>query len=205
MSSRSTAASKRLPVGTSSSSSSSSTSSSINAGGIPLSTSGLPITSHAYSNSPLDDILASNGLTRYHLEPPTWRAPWTRSTTNTSNGAKVVPSSGGTSLQSLATVSYPQFYPTVDGQEEDQLTEQAVKAGFSNKAVVQVSGHQRLHADTMICFDIVSLRPRHSRPINSSTRSSRAPISWATWPGWQVPCKRGNNNYYPHTSELATG
>lgn len=140
MSSRNTAASKRLQIGSSSSSSSSS---SVNggAGVIPLSTSGLPITSHTYSNSPLDEILAGNGLTRYHLEPPTWRAPWTRQPTQSNTSRSTVAGTSGstTGVHSLAIVSYPQFYPTVDGQEEDQLTEQAVKAGFSNKAVVQVS------------------------------------------------------------------
>lgn len=34
--------------------------------------------------------------------------------------------------------AWPQFYPTCDGQEEDQLTEQAVRSGFAGKTVVQV-------------------------------------------------------------------
>lgn len=67
----------------------------------------------------IDEELLANGLTRYHLEPPSWRAPWL-----------------GTSQQAA---NYPQFYPTRDGQEEDQLTESAVKQGFSGKTVVGVS------------------------------------------------------------------
>lgn len=33
-------------------------------------------TSHTYRPSPIDGILAEQGLERYHLEPPSWRAPW---------------------------------------------------------------------------------------------------------------------------------
>lgn len=82
-------------------------------------------TSHAWSESPLDAILTQNGLTRYNLAPPSWRAPWL--------SASAAGKAGG-ELQ-----AWPQFYPTCDGQEEDQLTEQAVKNGFGGKPVVQVS------------------------------------------------------------------
>ncbi|GAA5863924.1 hypothetical protein JCM3774_004419 [Rhodotorula dairenensis] len=33
-------------------------------------------TSHEFRPSPIDSILAEQGLERYHLEPPSWRAPW---------------------------------------------------------------------------------------------------------------------------------
>lgn len=33
-------------------------------------------TSHTYRPSPIDAILAEQGLERHHLEPPSWRAPW---------------------------------------------------------------------------------------------------------------------------------
>lgn len=33
-------------------------------------------TSHEYRPSAVDGILAEQGLERYHLRPPTWRAPW---------------------------------------------------------------------------------------------------------------------------------
>ena len=80
-----------------------------------------PTTSHTYAPSPLDDLLAQNGLTRYHLAPPSWRAPW------------LPASKAGAELQ-----AWPEFYPTCDNQQEDMLTEQAVKSGFGGKPVVQV-------------------------------------------------------------------
>ncbi|GAA5987951.1 hypothetical protein JCM10908_007286 [Rhodotorula pacifica] len=33
-------------------------------------------TSHVYKPNAIDSILAEQGLERYHLEPPSWRAPW---------------------------------------------------------------------------------------------------------------------------------
>lgn len=97
----------------------------------PLQSSSQPSTiSHTYAPSPIDDLLAQNGLTRYHLEPPSWRAPWLP--------ANAAGKAGG-ELQ-----AWPQFYPTCDGQEEDQLTEQAVKSGFGGKAVVQVRCRRRV-------------------------------------------------------------
>lgn len=33
-------------------------------------------TSHAFRPNPIDSILAEQGLERYHLDPPSWRAPW---------------------------------------------------------------------------------------------------------------------------------
>lgn len=65
----------------------------------------------------VDDDLLANGLARYHLEPPSWRAPW---------------------LANKPNSGYPQFYPTCDGQDEDLLTDSAVKTGFSGKSIVQV-------------------------------------------------------------------
>lgn len=72
--------------------------------------------------SRIDAELLVNGLTRYSLAPPSWRAPW-------------LPSSS----------SYPQFYPTLPGQDEDQLTESAVRTGFLGKTVVQVRQLFRRH------------------------------------------------------------
>lgn len=69
-----------------------------------------------------DDDLFANGLSRYHLEPPSWRAPW---------------------LADKPNSGYPQFYPTTDGQDEDQLTESAVKTGFAGRPIVQVSPSAR--------------------------------------------------------------
>ncbi|ORY57990.1 hypothetical protein BCR35DRAFT_309518 [Leucosporidium creatinivorum] len=96
-------------------------------------------TSHTFHPSPLDSLLSQNGLTRYHLQPPSWRAPWLPSKDKA--GAAAGAEGGG--LQ-----AWPQFYPTCDGQEEDQLTEQAVKAGFSGRTVVQTetfSAHQLIY------------------------------------------------------------
>ena len=69
--------------------------------------------------SSIDEDLAGNGLVRYRLAPPSWQAPWLLSRTAQESG-------------------YPQFFPTAIGQEEDQLTESAIKSGFIGKAVVQV-------------------------------------------------------------------
>lgn len=105
----------------------------------PLSTAP-SATSHTFVPSPLDALLAQNGLTRYHLEPPSWRAPWlpsplpptTAQATKNQDKRTPVEEKGG------ELHAWPQFYPTCDGQEEDQLTEQAVKAGFAGRTVVQV-------------------------------------------------------------------
>ena len=69
--------------------------------------------------SSIDEDLAGNGLVRYRLAPPSWQAPWLLTRTAQESG-------------------YPQFFPTAIGQEEDQLTESAIKSGFIGKAVVQV-------------------------------------------------------------------
>lgn len=63
------------------------------------------------ANTALDQDLAASGLQRYALKAPSWRAPWL---------------AGGSDM------AYPQFFPTCEGQEEDQLTESAVKAGYNN-------------------------------------------------------------------------
>lgn len=123
-------------------------------------------TSHAYRPSPLDSLLAEQGLTRYHLEPPSWRAPWLReSRTPTPEpgvkplasrtplirlaGAPVVPGVAGAagggrngadaSADKGRTKPWPVFYPPRDGMDEDQMTEAIVKSGFSAKSVVQAS------------------------------------------------------------------
>lgn len=84
-------------------------------------------TSHDYHSSPLDAILAEQGLQRYRLEPPSWRAPWTGS-----EGGDVEEDQGKRGL------SWPVFYPTKDGMDEDQLTESAVKQGYAAKLPIQV-------------------------------------------------------------------
>ncbi|KAM0749703.1 hypothetical protein T439DRAFT_381275 [Meredithblackwellia eburnea MCA 4105] len=74
-----------------------------------------------------EDELLANGLVRYHLEPPSWRAPW---------------------LSGKTASGYPQFFPTCEGQAEDQLTESNVKSGFTGKAIVQTesfSAHQLIY------------------------------------------------------------
>ncbi|KAL8280716.1 hypothetical protein RQP46_007039 [Phenoliferia psychrophenolica] len=75
----------------------------------------------------VDDDLLANGLSRYHLEPPSWRAPW---------------------LANKPNSGYPQFYPTCAGQDEDQLTDSAVKIGFTGKSIVKTesfSAHQLIY------------------------------------------------------------
>lgn len=65
----------------------------------------------------LDSELEVNGLKPYALRAPSWQAPWLAGDND----------------------GYPGFFPTSTGQEEDQLSETAVKSGFVGKAVVQVS------------------------------------------------------------------
>ncbi|KAI5475649.1 Mediator complex, subunit Med12 [Pseudohyphozyma bogoriensis] len=69
----------------------------------------------------LEKDLYENGLVAYSLKAPSWRAPWLATHDNS-----------GT----------PQFYPTVEGQDEDQLTEQAVKSGFVTESF---SAHQLIY------------------------------------------------------------
>lgn len=55
----------------------------------------------------------------------------------TSNSGNPVASTSAGTATSAAGAGpsnriYPQFFPTCEGQEEDQLTESAVKAGYNN-------------------------------------------------------------------------
>ncbi|KAK4057288.1 RNA polymerase II mediator complex subunit [Microbotryomycetes sp. JL221] len=110
------------------------------------STTGLSNTSHTYAPSTLDDLLTQNGLHRFRLSPPSWRLPW------------LTPSSSATSKQHIDATPYPQFYPTCDGQDEDQLTEQAVKSGYPTRVVVPTetfSAHQLIY-EKLKSSDILS-------------------------------------------------
>ncbi|GAA5871328.1 hypothetical protein JCM16303_000717 [Sporobolomyces ruberrimus] len=75
------------------------------------------ITSHEYRPSPLDAILAEQGLHRYRLEPPSWRAPWDGNLSD-ENGNGFGEGKG-------KGKAWPVFYPTRDGMDEDQMTESA--------------------------------------------------------------------------------
>ncbi|KDE04123.1 hypothetical protein MVLG_05415 [Microbotryum lychnidis-dioicae p1A1 Lamole] len=113
-----------------------------------------PINAHRFQPCPLDHVLRQHGLTRYRLEPPSWRPPWLpaggagsgsgpggASTSSSSSSAAAAAAAASTSI-------YPQFYAPCDGQEEDQLTETAVKTGFGGKNVVQTetfSAHQLIY------------------------------------------------------------
>lgn len=112
-----------------------------------------PSTSHTFYPSPIDTILAEQGLQRYHIAPPSWRAPWIADATAGgagSTGGSAVGRSTGRSSSGIATASiagtaaerkanaWPVFYPPRDGMDEDQMTEQVVKAGYVSKAIVQV-------------------------------------------------------------------
>ncbi|KAM0789234.1 hypothetical protein ACM66B_000077 [Microbotryomycetes sp. NB124-2] len=137
---------KRLPPGpTAPSSSSSSYNGAAGASGGPAmassSTTGLSNTSHTYAPSTLDELLSQNGLHRYQLAPPSWRAPWL------ARPPAAIANDSATQATASST-SYPQFYPTCDGQDEDQLTEQAVKSGYPSRVVVPTetfSAHQLIY------------------------------------------------------------
>ncbi|GAA6009562.1 hypothetical protein JCM11491_003607 [Sporobolomyces phaffii] len=79
--------------------------------------SGSLTTSHEFRPSPLDAVLAEQGLHRYRLEPPSWRAPW-----ESSGGAEFA---GGAGEGNASGKAWPVFYPTRDGMDEDQMTESA--------------------------------------------------------------------------------
>ncbi|GAA5910430.1 mediator of RNA polymerase II transcription subunit 12 [Sporobolomyces salmoneus] len=81
-------------------------------------------TSHDFRPSPLDAILAEQGLQRYRLDPPNWRAPW--------DGDEGDDGPGSTKMRGKGK-AWPVFYPTRDGMDEDQMTESAVKSGYSAK------------------------------------------------------------------------
>ncbi|GAA5972104.1 hypothetical protein JCM21900_005701 [Sporobolomyces salmonicolor] len=112
-------------------------------------------TSHEFRPSPLDPILAQQGLQRYHLEPPSWRAPWITESVGGSRGnGKGKGDAGGAAG---GVKAWPVFYPTRDGMDEDQLTEAVVKAGFVSKSVVQAetfSAHQHIY-DKLKTTDIL--------------------------------------------------
>ncbi|GAA5891003.1 hypothetical protein JCM5296_007345 [Sporobolomyces johnsonii] len=115
-----------------------------------------PSTSHEFRPSPLDPILAQQGLQRYHLEPPSWRAPWITGSVGGNRGnAKGKSDAGGGAAGGVR--AWPVFYPTRDGMDEDQLTEAVVKAGFVSKSVVQAetfSAHQHIY-DKLKTTDIL--------------------------------------------------
>lgn len=98
------------------------------------------ITSHEYRPSPLDAILAEQGLHRYRLEPPSWRAPWDGNLSD-ENGNGFGEGKG-------KGKAWPVFYPTRDGMDEDQMTESAVKSGYSAKLPITASCPFSLHIRT---------------------------------------------------------
>ena len=59
----------------------------------------------------------ANGLKPYHLKPPSWREPWL-------------------ARDELGVSGFPQFFPTHAGQEEDCMSEAAIKSGYSSRVVV---------------------------------------------------------------------
>ncbi|GAA5832581.1 hypothetical protein JCM3766R1_004251 [Sporobolomyces carnicolor] len=91
--------------------------------------SGSLTTSHEFRSCPLDVVLAEQGLTRYRLEPPSWRAPW--------DGDELDDGGHGTGATETKErgkgKAWPVFYPTRDGMDEDQMTESAVKSGYAAK------------------------------------------------------------------------
>lgn len=74
--------------------------------------------------------LSLQGLHPYYLNAPSWRAPWLSS--NSSSGLASTSTLSVSSINGASTSIYPQFFPTCEGQEEDQLTESVVKAGYNN-------------------------------------------------------------------------
>jgi len=116
-----------------------------------------PSVSHVFRPSPLDAILADQGLTRYHLEPPSWRAPWilhphkdpapNKNLGRAAGLLKVQPGASAAAAAAAAdkddvdkgrTRPWPVFYPPRDGMDEDSMAEALVKSGYSAKSVVQV-------------------------------------------------------------------
>ncbi|GJN91097.1 hypothetical protein Rhopal_004114-T1 [Rhodotorula paludigena] len=154
-------------------------------------------TSHAYRPSPLDSLLAEQGLTRYHLEPPAWRAPWLReSRTPTPEpgvkplasrtplirlaGAPVVPGVAGAagggrngadaSADKGRTKPWPVFYPPRDGMDEDQMTEAIVKSGFSAKSAETFSAHQHIY-DKLKTTDVLGNLSRLVAAVQAKAES----------------------------------
>ncbi|BGP16920.1 RNA polymerase II mediator complex subunit [Rhodosporidiobolus nylandii] len=144
-----------------------------------------PSTSHTYAPSPIDAILSEQGLQRYHIEPPTWTAPWL---------ADEPPTGANTGLMKLAGKTappagvaggaaagwadgkkqFPLFYPPRDGMEEDQMTEQVVKAGYASKAIVQAetfSAHQHIY-DKLKTTDILGNLSRLVSAVQAKADSS---------------------------------
>ncbi|GAA6058404.1 hypothetical protein JCM3770_005204 [Rhodotorula araucariae] len=124
-----------------------------------------PSTSHAFRSSQLDAILAEQGLARYHLEPPSWRAPWILQPQKESPAIKALGRAAGllkpqpspASAAAAAerdevdkgrTRAWPVFYPPRDGMDEDSMAELVVKNGFVTKSIVQAeafSAHQHIY------------------------------------------------------------
>ncbi|GAA5934669.1 Srb8p [Sporobolomyces koalae] len=84
-------------------------------------------TSHEFRPSPIDAILAEQGLQRYRLEPPSWRAPWTGPDARERD----------VEHEQLKAATWPVFYPTVDGMDEDQLTEAAADTFSAHGHIVE--------------------------------------------------------------------
>jgi hypothetical protein len=140
--------------------------------------SGSSITSHEFRPSPLDAILAEQGLQRYRLEPPSWRAPW-----DGNEGDDGVGSTEG-KIRGKGK-AWPVFYPTRDGMDEDQMTESAVKSGYAAKLPIAVSRslslsskrahpnlrftpHRRIPSLLMGTFSTISRRKECSRTYRES-------------------------------------
>ncbi|GAA6002935.1 hypothetical protein JCM10207_001905 [Rhodosporidiobolus poonsookiae] len=169
-----------------------SASSSAPAGGTTIQTT--PSTSHSYHPSPLDAILAEQGLQRYHLCPPSWRPPWipeaSAAGAGSSNGGalpKLTLRPAGSSAngaskdyvaasqaEDVGTKAWPVFYPPRDGMEEDQMTEQVVKAGFASKGIVQAesfSAHQHIY-DKLKTTDLLGNLSRLVSAVQAKAQSS---------------------------------
>ncbi|GAA6032599.1 hypothetical protein JCM8097_004834 [Rhodosporidiobolus ruineniae] len=149
-----------------------------------------PSTSHVYRESPLDAILAEQGLSRYHLAPPSWRAPWTveapDATTGSAGASTLGRSAGraggagsaaagpGGAVDDSQIKAWPVFYPPRDGMDEDQMTEHAVKAGYVSKGIVQAetfSAHQHIH-DKLKTTDILGNLSRLISAVQTRSQQS---------------------------------
>ncbi|GAA5854113.1 hypothetical protein JCM8547_008233 [Rhodosporidiobolus lusitaniae] len=154
-----------------------------------------PSTSHTFYPSPLDAILAKQGLERYHIAPPSWRAPWITDARSPAPGAPggglglraSVGRAGATGLGAAggavgavqagaggSVKAWPVFYPPRDGMDEDQMTEHAVKAGYVSKALVQAenfSAHQHIY-DKLKTNDILGNLSRLVGAVQAKAQAS---------------------------------
>ncbi|GAA5978006.1 hypothetical protein JCM11641_004356 [Rhodosporidiobolus odoratus] len=152
-----------------------------------------PSASHAFLSSPLDAILAEQGLHRYHLQPPSWRAPWlaepspapgaASGSSATTGRPPTRSASTGNGLAGLAGTAgqngeggkaWPMFYSPRDGMEEDQMTEAVVKAGFASKAVVSAetfSAHQHIY-EKLKSNDILGNLSRLVSAVQANAKAS---------------------------------